>query len=832
MSYDFSKIETKWRERWGNNPLYSSIQSDSLRGDPSKEYRSWGKGDGVKKFYCLDMFPYPSGSGLHVGHWRGYVLSDVYTRIKWLEGYDILHPMGWDAFGLPAENDAIKKGIHPKEGTAKNISNFKKQLHQIGALYDWDKELDTTDPNYYKWTQWIFLQMFKAGLAYEDFAPINWCSSCLTGLANEEVVNGKCERCGSEVIQREVRQWILKITAYAEKLLTGLDKLEWPEKVKLMQRNWIGKSQGLIFHSPVKNSDLILETFSAHFESFAADTFLVIAPDHPLLPELIKNVPNKDEILTFAHELIQERLRDKGSIGHEPKGIFTGCYTIDPVGNGELPIWVASFALADYGTGIVKCSAHDERDFAFAKKYNIPLKAVLFPEDPELRKQVENFEICYTDMKNGILLAPPAFAGKRAGDVRNQIIEYCEKNNLARRTTQYKLRDWIFSRQRYWGEPIPLIHCERCGIVPVPEDQLPVALPEIEQYQPTGTGESPLAGIADWVNTTCPQCNGSAKRETNTMPQWAGSCWYFLRYPNPHLNDKPWSQEDMNYWLPVDLYVGGIEHAILHLLYARFWVKVLYDLGHLPFDEPFKQLFNQGMVLKYSEKTGLVEKMSKSKGNVVSPDDMVAQYGSDVLRMYILFMGPPELDCEWQDSGIEGIRRFANRIYDYLMKPQNILPPGQQEDISATRRTHKLLKDFQERIDLFKPNTALSAFMEWINDATADSMKLSQSSAEKIIILLSVMAPHMASELLEQLFSKQLSDCDWPQADPQFTYENTVHIIIQVNGKHRAEVDVERGASQGLVESLAKNKINNWLAEKELVKVIFVKDKLINFVIR
>jgi leucyl-tRNA synthetase len=815
MSYNFATIEKKWQKLWKKNPIAQTKPA----------------GNG-KKFYCLDMFPYPSGSGLHVGHWRGYVLSDVYTRIKWLEGYNILHPMGWDAFGLPAENDAIKKGIQPAEGTASNIAHFKEQLQDIAALYDWDKEINTTDPDYYKWTQWIFLQLFKAGLAYEANAPINWCPSCLTGLANEEVIDGRCERCGSEVIQREIRQWILKITAYAEKLLTGLDTLEWPEKVKLMQRNWIGKSEGLVFSSPVKNSNLVLETFSAHFEAFCADTFVVIAPDHPLLPELIKEIPNSEKILNFCQELLQDRIRDKGAQGHEPKGIFTGCYTIDPVGNGELPIWVASFALADYGTGIIKCSAHDERDFAFAKKYNIPLKAVLLPEDPELRTKVENFEICYTDMKNGILTAPTPFAGKKAGNVRNQIIEYCEKNSLARRKTSYKLRDWIFSRQRYWGEPIPLIHCKKCGIVPVPEDELPVTLPYLEQYQPTGTGESPLAAVHDWVNVKCPQCDGDAQRETNTMPQWAGSCWYFLRYPNPHLKDKPWDATDMQYWLPVDLYVGGIEHAILHLLYARFWVKVLHDGGHLPFDEPFKQLFNQGMVLKYSEKSGLVEKMSKSKGNVVSPDDMVKQYGSDVLRMYILFMGPPELDCEWQDSGIEGAKRFAHRMYDFLSRPGTILPEDQIEDISVTRRVHKLLQQFQERVDAFKPNTALSAFMEWINDATQQSMQLSRDSAEKVIVVLSTMAPHMASELLEQLLNKQLQNCTWPYANPEYTYENNVEIIVQVNGKLRANVMVERGAEQYNVEQLARTAITHWLADKNVMKVIFVKDRLINFVIQ
>ncbi len=466
MSYDFKTIEEKWQKIWAQHP-------------PAKT-KPAGSG---KKFYCLDMFPYPSGSGLHVGHWRGYVLSDIYARIKWLEGYNILHPMGWDAFGLPAENDAIKKGIPPAQGTAANIANFKRQLQHIAAIYDWDKEINTTDPDYYKWTQWIFLKMYNAGLAYRAEMPINWCPKDLTGLANEEVIDGKCERCGTPVIQKNIAQWVLKITAYADKLLEGLDRLDWPEKVKMMQRNWIGKSE-------------------------------------------------------------------------------------------------------------------DE---------------------------------------NGVIT--------------------------------YHLRDWLFSRQRYWGEPIPLVHCHKDGIVPVPEDQLPVTLPPVEKYQPTGTGESPLAAIDSWVNTKCPQCGGPAKRETNTMPQWAGSSWYFLRYPNPHLKNEPFDKKDMEYWLPVDLYIGGIEHAILHLLYARFYVKVLHDLGYLPFDEPFAHLFNQGMVLKYSEKSGAVEKMSKSQGNVVNPDDMVARYGSDALRMYMMFMGPPELDCEWQDNGMEGIKRFQNRLWDYLTTP-------------------------------------------------------------------------------------------------------------------------------------------------------------------
>ncbi|MCL4361850.1 leucine--tRNA ligase [Candidatus Dependentiae bacterium] len=812
MSYNFQAIEKKWQKKWQEDPYF----------------RSKPTGSG-KKFYCLDMFPYPSGSGLHVGHWRGYVLSDVYARIKFLQGYNVLHPMGWDAFGLPAENDAIKKGIHPAVGTAANIAHFKTQLMEIGAIYDWSKELSTADPKYYKWTQWIFLQMFKAGLAYEADTAINWCPSCLTGLANEEVVNGNCERCGTEVVQKKVRQWILKITDYAEKLLQGLDKLDWPEKVKAMQRNWIGKSEGLLFTAPVKDLNLKIQTFSAHFEAFAADTFVVIAPDHPLLEKLLEGIGNKQEILDYCKKIIHHRLEEGHQIAKEPEGIFTGRYMQDPVSKTDLPIWVANFALADYGTGIVKCSAHDERDFAFAKKYGIKLKPVLFPTDSELAKKVENLEICYTDMKNGILREPKEFAGKRAGDVRQDIIKYCVERGYAVPKITYKLRDWIFSRQRYWGEPIPLIHCPKDGVVPVPENQLPVTLPEVENYQPTGTGESPLAAIADWVNVKCPKCGGPAKRETNTMPQWAGSCWYFLRYPNPQLEDKPFDQKDMGYWLPVDLYVGGIEHAVLHLLYSRFYIKVLYDLGYLKFDEPFTHLFNQGMVNKYSEKSGMVEKMSKSKGNVVNPDEIVKEFGSDALRMYILFMGPPELDCEWQDTGLEGIKRFLNRLWNYLTDKNNII---ENELLDVTKRVNKFLKEYQERIDAFKPNTALSAFMEFLNDCTENNYKFSRESLEKILVVLSSMAPHMASELLQNLLSKQLQDCAWPTYDKELAKEDFVIIPIQVNGKLRSTIQVKIGTPKSFVEQEAQRLIAKWLENNTIVKIIFVENKLINFVIK
>ncbi|MFT6765514.1 MAG: leucyl-tRNA synthetase [Alteromonas naphthalenivorans] len=813
MQYNVAEVEKKWQKHWEDNPDAQVQRTDK-----------------DKKYYCLDMFPYPSGSGLHVGHWRGYVFSDVYARIKWLEGYNVLHPMGWDAFGLPAENDAIKKGIHPKISTDKNIATFKKQLKAIGALYDWDKEVNTTDPNYYKWTQWIFVQMYKAGLAYESNMPINWCPSCKTGLANEEVVNNGCERCGTAVEKKQIPQWVLKITDYAEPLLKDLDALDWPEKVKSMQRNWIGKSEGLLFTAPVKDMDLEIQTFSTHFEAFNADTFVAIAPDHPLLLTLLEGVENKKEVLATCKKMLEKRIALGREEDKEVAGVFTGRYIVDPVGNGDLPIWVASFALADYGTGIVKCSAHDERDFAFAKKYDIPLKPVLFPaDDQELSEKIRNLEVCYTDMQHGVLTVPKAFEGKVAGKCRKDIIKYVQEQGIAVPKTSYRLRDWIFSRQRYWGEPIPLIRCTQCGIVPVPEDQLPVALPDVEKYQPTGTGESPLASIDKWVNTECPECSGPAKRETNTMPQWAGSCWYFLRYPNPKLADKPFDQQDMNYWMPVDLYVGGIEHAILHLLYARFYIKFLHEKGFVPFNEPFKQLFNQGMVCKLSEKSGAVEKMSKSKGNVVNPDEIVQKYGSDVLRMYMLFMGPPELDCEWQDNGLEGIKRFTQKVMTYF---DNAIIADDQEDIKAKKRVHKFLKDYQERLDLFKPNTAISAAMELFNDLIHNKLQLSSSSSEQVIVALSALTPHMSCELLEQLFNKQLRDCSWPQFDPELAKQTEVTIGVQVNGKVRGQLTIDRSAMQEQVEPQAKELIAKWLEGKSIVKVIWVPGRLISFVVR
>ena len=816
MTYEPQKIQKKWQKRWEEKSIIHVQQST----------------ENIKKYYCLDMFPYPSGAGLHIGHWKSYVLSDIYTRIKWLQKYNVLHPMGWDAFGLPAENAAIKEGIHPRVSTERNVKNFKRQLTEIGALYDWSKEINTTDPDYYKWTQWIFLQMYKAGLAYRANMPINWCPSCKTGLANEEVINGACERCGTHVIQRQIPQWMLKITDYAEKLLDGLDKLDWSEKVKQMQRNWIGKSYGckIIFKTQDHHGNEIeLPVFTTRPDTMFGATYLVLAPELDYVLDIV--TPEQFDAVRAYREKVQKMSSFERQLDKEKSGVFTGAYAKCPISEKKLPIYIASYVLPDYGTGMIMAvPAHDERDFEFAKKHDLPIVQVI--DSPEAKKDAQgNLIEPYTG--EGTLINSDFLSGLDAKTSGIETIcNYIEEKGIGKREVQYKLRDWIFSRQRYWGEPIPLIYCDKCGIVPVPEDKLPVFLPDVEKYEPTGTGESPLAAIKEWVNTSCPQCGGPAKRETNTMPQWAGSCWYFLRYPNPQLKDKPWTLEEISYWLPVDLYVGGIEHAILHLLYARFYVKVLADLGYLPFDEPFKKLFNQGMILKYSEKSGQVEKMSKSKGNVVNPDDIVSAYGSDILRLYIMFMGPPELDCEWQDNGLEGMRRFLNKFWNYFTNPQTILPDNEKEDQKASQRVSIFLKEFQERIENFKPNTAISAAMEFINDASTQELRLSKKSAEAILTSLSIFAPFITSELLEKLFNKKLSECTWPTYDKKLVASQPVTIVIQINGKTRASFETEKDTTKEMILTEAHKVAQRWLEGKKIIKTIFVPNRLINFVIK
>jgi len=817
VKYDFKEIEKKWQDIWEKEP---PLSQDIANRD--------------KKYYCLDMFPYPSGSGLHVGHWRSYVLSDIYARTKWLEKYHILHPMGYDAFGLPAENAAIKKGLHPKVETARNIETFRRQLKETGCMYSWDKEINTTDPAYYKWTQWIFIQMYKAGLAYESDTPINWCPSCLTGLANEEVVGGACDRCATTVVKKNIRQWILKITDYAEKLLEGLDRLNWPEKVKTMQRNWIGKSEGaqIIFKTQdTQGAELDLGVFTTRPDTIFGVTFIAMSPLHPYVDMIVPH-DKKEEIENYR-DLVKSTLAFGNSVedGKEKTGVFSGAYATNPATGELIPIYLSSYVLMDYGTGIIMAvPAHDERDFDFAVAFDLPRKQVIFSETVKVNA---DGDVTAAYSGDGKLVNSSIFNDLDARtEGAHKIIDYLVNKDAAVRMVNYRLRDWIFSRQRYWGEPIPIIHCQKCGIVPVPEDQLPVMLPEVEKYQPTGTGESPLADIPEWVNTECPKCGAPAKRETNTMPQWAGSSWYFLRYPDPHLTDKPWTMKDMNYWLPVDLYVGGIEHAILHLLYARFYVKFLFDQGFLSFDEPFTQLFNQGMILKYSEKTGVVEKMSKSKGNVVNPDDIVKEYGTDVLRMYILFMGPPELDCEWQDSGLEGIKRFVSRLYDYLTKPETILPDYIDEEPETVLCVNRFIKDFQERLQLFKPNTAVSAAMELLNELTANNLQLRKNSVEKILTSLSIMAPYMTSELLATLLQKPLSLCAWPAYDPAILAQENITFVVQVNSKVRANLSVAPNTSQDVIQPLAEEAITKWLEDKKIARVIFVPNRLINFVVK
>ena len=798
--YNHKAIEQKWRKHWEEHPVNVD--------------------DGQKpKYYCLDMFPYPSGSGLHVGHWRGYVISDVWSRYKLLQGYYLIHPMGWDAFGLPAENYAIKMGVHPAISTEANIKNIKRQINEISAIYDWDREVNTTDPEFYKWTQWIFVKMFKEGLAYEKEFPINWCPSCKTGLANEEVVNGTCERCGTTVTKKNLRQWMLKITKYADRLLNDLDKLEWPAKVKKMQADWIGKSRGAEIDFEVKDREETVKVYTTRPDTLYGATFMVLAPEHKLAKTLATEEQREaveQYILRSSMISNVDRMQSK-----EKTGVFTGSYAINPLNQKLVPIWLSDYVLADYGTGAIMCvPAHDDRDFEFAKKFELPIVQVIAKDGIE----VEELKEPYTEA--GIMINSGEFNGMKSEDAKRDVPDMLQEKGIGKVTTNYKLRDWVFSRQRYWGEPIPIIHCPKCGAVPVPEEQLPLTLPEVEKYEPTGTGESPLAGIEEWVNTTCPCCGEKAKRETNTMPQWAGSSWYFLRYVDSKNKEELVSREKADKYLPVDMYIGGVEHAVLHLLYSRFYTKFLNDIGVIDFDEPFHKLFNQGMI---TGKNGI--KMSKSKGNVVSPDDLVRDYGCDSLRMYELFVGPPELDAEWDDRGIDGVYRFLNRFFAMVQdnKERNV-----KADKELIKECNRMVYDITTRLESFSLNTVISGFMEHNNKLIEMSKKggVDKETLETAVVLLAPFAPHMAEELWHELgHEDSVFAQKWPTYNEDAMKDDEVEIAVQIKGKTKCTVTIPADADKDTAIQAAKEALGDKLSG-DIIKEIYVPGRIVNIVVK
>ena len=804
VPYNHLEVEEKWTKKWEENPININ--------------------DGKKpKYYCLDMFPYPSGAGLHVGHWRGYVISDVWARYKMMDGnHYVIHPMGWDAFGLPAENYAIKTGQHPAISTANNIRNIKRQIKQIGAIRDWDMELNTTDPSFYKWTQWIFVQMFKHGLAYEKKMPLNWCPHCKAVLANEEVVDGKCERCGTEVTKKNLRQWMLRITKYADRLLDGLDTLDWPDKVKKMQRDWIGRSYGAEVDFPVDGRDEKITVYTTRPDTLWGATFMVLSPEHELAKKIAtpEQAQAVDDYCKYAaNKSNVERVQNK-----EKTGVFTGAYAVNPLNGKKIPIWLSDYVLADYGTGAIMCvPAHDDRDFAFAKKFGLPIIQVIAKDGKEIKDMKE----AYTEA-SGTMINSGDWNGMESSKLKKEAPFLIEKMGIGRKTVNYKLRDWVFSRQRYWGEPIPIVHCPKCGAVPVPEEQLPVLLPDVESYQPTDTGESPLAAIDSWVNTTCPCCGGPAKRETNTMPQWAGSSWYFLRYVDVHNDKELVSREKADKYLPVDMYIGGVAHAVLHLLYSRFYTKFLHDIGVIDFDEPFQRLFNQGMILGPK---GI--KMSKSLGNVVSPDDMVRDYGCDSLRLYELFIGPPEQDSAWDERGIDGVNRFLKKFW-------NLALDSIDADVKATpemiKLRHKLIQDITMRLNQFALNTAVSKFMEYNNQMQKIAQKEGGIDKETIgtyVSLLAPFAPHISEEIWERLgHTDSVFHQEWPKADAKLAADDEKDIPVQIMGKTKAVIRLSVKASKDEALSAGKAAVADKIGDAAIVKEIYVPGRIINFVIR
>ena len=801
--YNHKVVEKKWQKVWDDNKAFAATD------DYSKP-----------KYYALVEFPYPSGQGLHVGHPRPYTALDIVARKRRMQGYNVLYPMGWDAFGLPTENYAIKNKIHPKIVTENNVKRFKEQLHSLGYSFDWDREINTTDPSYYKWTQWIFLKLFKAGLAYKKEMPINWCTSCKVGLANEEVVNGVCERCGAPVVRKVKSEWMLKITDYAEKLIEGLDHVDYIERVKVSQKNWIGKSQGAEVDFSIKGKEDKLRVYTTRCDTLFGVTYMVVSPEHPIIDKYKDELKNWDAIAAYRDEAAKKSDFERAELAKEKTGVqIEGLTAINPVNGKEIPIWISDYVLMSYGTGaIMAVPAHDERDWEFAKKFNLPLIQVVAKNGEE----VDINAAAFTDVATGVLINSDFLNGLEVKDAKAKMIAFLEEKKIGTAKTNYKLRDWVFSRQRYWGEPIPIVHCDKCGYVPIDESELPLMLPEVESYMPTDNGESPLAAMTDWVNTTCPCCGGPAKRETDTMPQWAGSSWYFLRYTDPHNDEALASKEALKYWMPVDWYNGGMEHTTLHLLYSRFWHKFLYDQGVVPCPEPYQKRTSHGMILGENG-----EKMSKSRGNVVNPDDIVREYGADTLRTYEMFIGAFDLSASWSEDGVKGCRRFLERIW----KLQDIMTNEEGYSSDLETKMHQTIKKVSSDYENLKYNTAIAAMMALLNDFTKKG-SITKGEYKTLLILLNPVAPHITEELWQIIGgSGYVYEQTWPEYEEAKTVENTVEIAVQINGKTKGTLAIGRDDAKEDVIAKAKESI----ADKptgNIVKEIYVPGRIVNIVMK
>ncbi|MBD8922331.1 leucine--tRNA ligase [bacterium] len=802
MAYNFKEIEKKWQAKWDKEGTFNAKDDYTM-----------------KKWYGLIEFPYPSGQGLHVGHPRSYTALDIIARKRRLQGYNVLFPIGFDAFGLPAENYAIKTNVHPKITTAQNIAHFTEQLKSLGFSFDWSRKIDTTDPEYYKWTQWIFIQLYKHGLAYKTTMPINFCTGCKVGLANEEVVNGVCERCGSPVVQKEKSEWMLKITDYAQKLIDDLDDVDFLEKIKVQQKNWIGRSEGAEVNFKIANMDKNLTVYTTRPDTLFGATYMVISPEHPILKELEDKIENLDEVQEYQKQASLKSAFERSELNKEKTGVeIKGITAINPLTNKEIPIWISDYVLITYGTGaIMAVPAHDTRDYEFAKKFNLPIVQVVDGDNVDLSKE------SFTDVATGKLINSDFLNGLEVKDAKKTVIEYLEKNKIGTKKVNYKLRDWVFSRQRYWGEPIPMVYCENCGWVPLDEKDLPLRLPEVEEFTPGENGESPLAKQTDWINTTCPHCGKPAKRETDTMPQWAGSSWYFLRYMDPHNDKELASKEALEYWSPVDWYNGGMEHTTLHLLYSRFWHKFLYDIGVVPTKEPYQKRTSHGMILGTNG-----EKMSKSKGNVINPDDIVNEFGADTFRVYEMFMGPFDQVAAWSMESIRGCGKFLDRVWNM----QNMLVDGDAYSKETEKMMHKAIKKVSQDIEDMKFNTSISTFMTIVNEFYKIG-KINKAEFKTFLTLLNPFAPHITEELNKITgFEADISTYAWPDYDESKTVDDEITLPIQFNGKLKATITISVDEDESSVKEKVHNAIDSKLDGKNIIKEIYVKNKIYNIVVK